>query len=133
MPDRYYIDDKDRELYKKMEKEGIFSGRNNKEQFMFTLALGFKNKLKLKISTRFGFFYPKDLKPEDEALINAVVLMEKSVDALSDDKVKFQIAEEYARGGLKILVDKIASQEFGSFWKHYELELNEALSEIKVE
>lgn len=128
VPDRLYIDEADRELYDRCEQEGIFfKGCNNKDRFMFAMSIGFKNDFKRSLSKKFGFFYVKDLRTEDESLINAVAVLKHGIDGMVDKKACYVFAEEYARGGIKLLSDKIEAGEYGSFWKHYEKEVNDLL------
>lgn len=126
IPDRLHIDVNDRKLYEKIEEQEMFRGRTRKEQFLFAMALGVRNEVAVPFKTKEGFFLTKDLRPEDEALINAVILWSKdSVDILSDKEKVYKIAEEYAHAGIRLLVDKIESVEFGSFWKQFEKDLYE--------
>jgi len=126
MPDRVYIDKEDRSLYEKIENENMFKEKTRKEQFLFAMAIGFESKFKRPFNTREGFFLIKDLRPEDEALINAVALHENnSVEVLSDKEKVFKIAEEYAHAGIKLLADRIESMQSGSFYKQFDKELHE--------
>lgn len=127
-PDRVYIDKEDRSLYEKIENENIFKEKTRKEQFLFAMAIGFENDIKQPLSNKesSGLFLLKDLGPEDKALINAVALHESnSIEVLADKGKVFKIAEEYAHAGIKLLVDKIESTQFGSFHKQLEKELHE--------
>ncbi len=131
-PDRLNVDPKDRrELYKKIEEEKIFKDKTRKEQFLFAMAIGFKSNIRIPLKAKDGFFLVKDLRAEDEALINSLALFtNNSVEVLADKEKVFKIAEEYAHAGIRLLVDKIESTEFGSFWKHFERELCEIFDEI---
>jgi len=135
IPDRFYIDKSDRKLYEKIEEEEMFKGKNRKDEFLFAMAIGFKNKVKPSLKTpKDGFFLTKDLKPEDEALINAMAVWESnSVDVLSNKEEVFKIAEEYAHGGARILHDSIGSTQFGSFSKQFEKMLHEIYEELMNE
>lgn len=127
--DRLHIEHNDRELYTKKisDFDEIFKKKNNKELFLFAMAYGFKNKMRVPFKRRDGFFLEKDLKPDDVSLLNAVALYEtNSVDTLLDKGKIYQIAEEYAHAGIRLLVDRIDAIEFVSFWKHFEKELFEA-------
>lgn len=131
IPDRLYIDKDDRQLYEKLEEEEMFNGRTRKEEFLFTMAIGFKNKIKRPLDKNEGFFLTKDLRPEDETLINALAIWEtNSVDVLSNKEEVFKIAEEYAHGGVRILHDSIGSTQFGSFSKQFEKTLHEIYEEL---
>jgi hypothetical protein len=131
-PDRFYVDLNDRKLYEKIENEQVFSDKTRKEQFMFAMATGFRNGVKRPIETREGFFLAKDLRSEDEALMYALALFDHdSPEVLLDRKEVFQIAEQYAHAGIRLLADKVESVEFGSFDKIYERELKTLLDEIE--
>lgn len=132
MPDRINIDKKDRELYRKLDTEEFLkfkdSGgeRTRKEQFLLAMAIGFKNNMKCSLNNKEGFFLIKDLLPKDEALINAIAINDhNSVEILADIAEVYKIAEEYAHAGVKLLVDKIGSIEFGKFEKIFEQEIYE--------
>jgi len=133
VPDRLYIDESARDLYEKIKDESIFKGKNRKEQFLFAMAVGFKNNIKIPIKKTEGLFLEKDLKPEDEALINAIAIYDAaSIDILSNKGQVYKIAEEYANGGIRILVDKIDSTQFGSFEKILEKDLLEMYKNITL-
>jgi dnd system-associated protein 4 len=134
IPDRFYIDKDDRKLYEKIEEEDMFKGRARKEEFLFAMAIGFKNKIHRPLNKRENFFLTKDLKPEDETLINALAIKKhNSVEVLSNKEGVFKIAEEYAHGGIKILSDEIESTQFGSFSKQFEKMLHEIYEELMNE
>lgn len=123
-PDRFYIDEGTRELYSKLESEPIFKNKSRKEQFLFTMGLGFKNSLKVPIKKTDGFFLAKDLKQDDEALIYSLALYDKkTIEILADKAAVYKIAEEYANGGIQMLTDKINSTQYGSFDRILEMEL----------
>lgn len=134
VPDRLFVDDSDREIYEKCEREGIFvKGLNNKDKFIFALSIGFKNDYKRTVKMKFGFFHVRDLRPEDEALIYSIAILKNKIDIMSDKKNVYNLVEEYARGGIKILSDQIESGAYGSYWKHYEQEISDLLNNIPPE
>jgi len=56
LPDRLGIDKADRELYDHdTVKNEILRGRRRKEQFLFAMAIGFKNRVKRPLDTREGW------------------------------------------------------------------------------
>jgi len=128
-PDRLYIDYDDRDVYKKLADElDLFKGTTTKEQFLFTMAIGFKHRTRIPLVKKENWFLKKDMKPDDEALVNAVALADaRSVDILSDAGAVFKIAEEYAHAGLAILHDKVGTGQFGTFSKRFEGELSDIL------
>jgi len=132
IPDRLYIDDKDRELYQMLSKESsLFRGKINRDQFLFTAAIGVTNNMRIPIQRKENWFLTKDLRPEDNALFNAIALAEtESTDILSDKNEIYKIVEEYAHAGIKILSNEMVSVEFGSFHKHLEKQLNDIYSTL---
>lgn len=136
MPDRFYIDKEDRPYYLKAEEENIinFKNKNQKEQFLLAMAVGFENDQKRELKTRDGFFYPKDLKPEDKTSINALAIHEHgSIDVLGNEKEIFEIAEQYASAGIRILVDSIDRMQFGKFDKIFEKDLLDILNRTVID
>ena len=132
LPDRLYIDRADRELYNHHTvKNEILAGRENKEQFLFAMAIGFKNQVKRPLDAREGFVLTTYMRPEDEALIDMVAIYDTgSADVLSDREVVFRIAEEYAHAGIRLLYDKATSGQPGSFFKKLEIELFGLLEDL---
>ena len=126
MPERIFIDKEDRSFYERVKKENTlnFQNKNQKDQFLLAVAIGFDNKQKRGIKIKDEFFYDFDLRPEDTALLNAVALYEGStVDIIDDDKKVFNIAQQYASAGIRILCDTIDNVQFGEFDKHFEKDL----------
>lgn len=122
-PDRLYIHKEDRKLYEMLDEEDLLK-RTRKEQFMFVMAFGYNNKIKRHLETREGLFLTKDMRLEDEALINAIAINDAdSIEILSNKEEVFKIAEEYAHAGIRLLYDKIKSTQFGSFEKQFEKEI----------
>lgn len=139
VPDRINIDKKDRELYNKLDHEEMLrhkdkgGRRTRKEQFLIAMAIGFRNKIRCPLESKEGWFLIKDLKLEDEALIDSIaVYSTHSVDVLSNREEVFKIVEEYAHAGIRLLVDKIFSISHGSFEKQFENELNNIYSEMRL-
>ena len=136
IPDRINIDKNDREIYNTLDHEEMlrFKGgrRTRREQFMFSLAVGFNRGLKNEIKNKEGWFNSRELQPEDYAILNAIAIFHTgSVDVLIQPEQIFKIAEEYAHVGIKILSDKITNTQFGSFNKNFEKELTELHKKIK--
>ena len=131
--DRLFIDEKDRELYDRLQSTDIFKGKTRKEQFLFALGFAFRRAVKRPVSKREGFFLAKDMRPEDEALLNAVAVYDtKSLHVLPDKATVFKIAEEYAHAGIRVLVGEIESSQPGTFEKRLEKELHDMSSELGV-
>ena len=125
VPERLSIDKADRKLYEQCTISGeVLAGRANKEQFLFAMAIGFKNQVKRPLDAKDGFVRLVSMRPEDEALIDAVAIHDTgSADILSDREAVFRIAEEYAHAGIRLLYDSVTSGQPGSFHKKLEVEL----------
>jgi hypothetical protein len=122
----------DRAIYNKLEND-IFEGKSRKEQFLFAMALGFKNDVRRSLKGKDGFFLAKDLGPIEESLINTIAIgATDSVDILANRSAVYEIAEEYAHGGIRILCGKVESTQFGSFYKQFEKELVEIYDGINL-
>jgi len=135
IPDRLYIEESDRELYKKIEEAiDLFAKKTRKEQFIFAMAYGFSNKTRIPLKKKNDLFLAKDLKAEDEAIVNAIAICEKgSLEIITDKNFTYSIAEEYAHAGIRLLYEKIESIEFGSFWKDFEKDLFESFNNINFD
>ena len=136
IPDRINIDKKDRDLYNKLDNEVMLKSkggaRTRKEQFLTAMAIGFKNKVRRPLDSKDGFVLLKDLHSDDMALINSISIYEtESVEVLSDIGKVFNIAEEFAHGGIRLLVDKIDSISHGSFEKQFEKEICDLYNRFK--
>ena len=144
-PDRFYIDESDKRLYKEIEQELFISRytengekrqikKGNKERFLLAMAIGFNmgKGHRIKLKKKFGFFFDNVLYPADRALISSIAVFEKkgSVDILTDKEDVNTIAEEYARAGIKTLHGKIRGKEFGTFSKRFEKMLFEVNKKI---
>ena len=136
-PDRLHIDKADRDFYNHdMLQNELFQSCTNKEQFLFAMAVGFKNGVNWELKTQDGFLRTEYLREEDEALIDAVALYHSSktgenpVEILSDRDKVFVIAEEYAHAGIKLIYDNLTSGQPGSFFKKLELDLFTQIHEM---
>ena len=133
MPDRFYIDKEDRPYYQKAIEENIvnFKNKNQKEQFLLAMAIGFENDQKRELKTKDGFFFSNYLGSEDKTLINALAIhVHGGSDILANEKEVFEIAEQYASAGIRILAESIDKVQFGKFDKIYEKDLLDILNRI---
>ena len=130
IPDRLYIDKTDKELFDSEILNEVFSGKDNKDKFLFAMSIGFRNDLKYTLQSREGYVRAEYLQLNDEALIDSLAIYDsQSVDVISDRERVFKIAEEYARGGIRLLYDKLTSSQPGSYIKKLESELYGILEE----
>jgi len=134
--DRLYIDEQgDKKIYDNLrDNEEFFkNNKENKDLFLFAMVFGFINERRLPFTgKKLGYFLEKNLKYEDHILLNVLAIHEtQSLDILNDKEKIFNIAEEYAHGGLKLLNDDIESIQFGTFSKNFEMKLNELIQKNK--
>lgn len=131
-PDTFDFDRSDRKLYKDdaLASE-IFTGMQNRDMFLLAMAFGFRKKVRRPLETREHFFQARDLRPEDEVLVDSVAIHDTgSAEVLSDRKAVFKIAEEYAHAGIRLLHDTATSGQPGSFIKKLEYDLFSLLGEL---
>jgi len=129
--DRLYVGKGDKELYDRLADEWILRNKTRKEQFLLAMAFGFKSGVRRELDQRDEFFFRKDLRVEDEALLDAVAIQaEGTLDVLSDEERVLSIAQEYAHAGIRLLADEIEGASFGSFEKKFERELFEAFKAL---
>jgi len=129
MPALINIDKKDLELYKSLGKEVLnFGEREEKEQFLFALATGFKYHDKSELSRKHPYFRSSYLLPKDISLLRAVALFEtKDVEILNNWAKIFDIAEMYAHSGIRLLFENVKNTPLGKFEKKLEEELIEKI------
>lgn len=124
--DRLYIGEGDRDLYDHLVEEWILRDTTRREQFLLAMAYGFGNDVRRELEQRDEFFFRKDLRPGDEAILDAVAIeAEGSAEVLADKERVLSIAQEYAHAGIRLLADEIESSSFGSFEKQFEKGLSD--------
>jgi hypothetical protein len=134
IPDRLYIHTKDKELYDMLLKTKFFSGKSNKELFLFAMAIGFKNQVRREISSKLEFVRTEYLKEKDYALLYSLAIFETGkTNIVNNEAEVYKIAEEYAHGGIQLLVEKVKGSNSEFFEKQLELELYEYYNKIKAE
>ena len=133
--DRLFVDKEDRKFYEKLESEDLFLNKSKREHFLYAMAIGFKNNVRLPLESKDGLFHTADLRPEDESLIKtlALVTTDNNFEILSNKEDMYTIAEEYAHGGIRIIIDKIESKPFGSYELHCEKDLFDAFNKLDIE
>jgi len=123
-PDRLFIRKKDKKIYDRILEKGSplsrDNGFENKDIFMLAMSLGHQAKNRKTLDMKLGYFLSKNLDEDDKATLSALAIAEeKDLEVLVDMKRIFQIAEEYAVGGIHLLNDKVFSG-IGSFSKRFE-------------
>lgn len=129
-------------LWGKEHKDSPFHNKPKQVLFLLAMTLGYRSenqakdissgkKVKKVEWTRFSY-----LSPKEKTLMNSIAIAseEGGLKVLLDKKRVFQIAEQYAAGGIKLLREKVLSKDaFGSFDKIWENELNEEYALLKKE
>lgn len=126
-PKTFDRDNDDIEIHKSLKKDypSLFNDFDNKDYFIFSLSFGFanENRIPLKRKASGGYFRAETLTPSEWALIKTVAICEESEEVLNDPPKIYQIAEEYAHGGLILLHENLQSLQFGSAEKWLEKEV----------
>ncbi len=133
IPDRLSIEKNDKVKYEKLQEENIFKDMDNKDLFIFAMSYGYSKNVFKNLDSKEGYVRTEYLKPEDWALINSLSIDKDSVDILGNPEKTFQLAEQYANGGIKLLAEKINSIQFGSFDKYLEKDEFEIYTSIMAD
>jgi len=130
--DRLYVDKRDLKDFNRLkEKDSPFVGAQNKDVFLAAMVIGYKERSKIELKKKEGYFRKDYLTDQDIALIRAIsVSDEDSLNVLLNEQKVFSIAEQYAAGGIKLLKTRVFSGEFGSYGKKLESELLRAYGQI---
>lgn len=125
-PEILYCERDERQLYDQLKEEEIFKNMDLKHVFMMAFAKGVQAKKRNPLKNRAsgGLIREAYLDDRERALIRAVAIAEEGkLGVLLDEKRVYQIAEEYASGGIRLLKNEVCSGDFGSYSKR----LGEAL------
>lgn len=122
--EKFYIDITDRPIYDRLEKV-LPLKMSKKDLFMFALVIGYKNKKKEPtIFKKSEFFWADNLKIEDEIIIKSIAISDSGdIGILQNPEILVENIQNYAHGGILILKDKF--EQYGSFTKHIEKEVQE--------
>jgi hypothetical protein len=130
--DRIYIEKGEiEEVYDNIQ---LIEGEQRKDQFILAMAIGFELHDRIPLKAKQTLFLTKYLKPEDEALINALALYESDdVEILADKGEVFKIAEEYANAGIQFLKQDEEQAQMTSFNKIFEKKIVDLYNEIELD
>ena len=135
-PDRFNINDSDREIYEKIAKDnlGPFKSKDNKHVFMVAMIYGYKFGKRIPLhGKKFGFIRAEYLTKEEMTIVRSLAINENnSLDVLLDKNEVFKVAEEYANTGIKLLKKDIYGEMqdvYGDYYKRLGSELLEHLKE----
>jgi len=130
--DRFYIDNNDKDLYRRLKEQvNLFSDRDNKDMFIFAVCYGFKNDFRKSLSSKFGFVRAEYLKEDDWALLKVLAVKADNIEVLNNQDKIIEIAEEYAHGGIELLIKDVNESQYDSFEKNFELLLFELVNQVQ--
>lgn len=131
-PTRLNINKSDRKKYDKLlGKKSVFAGKDNKDIFMMAMVIGYSRGVKTDLTRKEGYVRFEYLKDRDKSIIKSIAVADTgTLNVLLDKRNVYSIAEKYAAGGIKLLVDMIFGSGYGSFKKKLESELIEEFEKI---
>ena len=132
-PDRLYVEKSDIKLYDRLKEiDSPLKGKENKELFIMSMILGFKEEGTKELNKKEGYVRTAYLTSEEKSLIRAIAIDKVGALAVLLDKKKvYSIAEQYAAYGIKLLHDQVFSGEYGTYAKKLESELVQMFEENK--
>ncbi|QCJ47228.1 hypothetical protein [Haloprofundus sp. MHR1] len=106
-----HIDSERRDMFEALQNstDSPFYGSENYDLFMFVLGYGYKNTVPETIKNKKGAFFGRGrLSDQQQAVIEAVaVAEERDVQVLRDQRMVYEIAEEYANAGIELLHGRV--------------------------
>jgi hypothetical protein len=129
--DRIFIDKKDRadfeSLRDRTDSPFVLGKQHaqNKEVFLAAMVVGFHEGGRIEVKNKEEWIFIDYLSKEEDAMIKAIAIAEEgNLNVLLDEQKVYSIAQEYATGGISLLMAKVFSGEyFGSYAKKLESEL----------
>lgn len=128
-PDRLYIGKDDKKKYDKL-RENAFAHasenlRQDKQLFMLALAYGVYYGRRETLEGKQGFFLTDRLKDADEQLLKSVAVAAEGEKILMRHSDVYSIAEQYAHGGLDLLLSDAMNSSLGTFETKLEKDLTD--------
>lgn len=110
-----HIDSERRDMFEALQnsEDSPFYESENHDLFMFALGYGYKNTVPETIKNKKGAFFGRgSLSEHQQAVIEAVaVAEERDVHVLRDQRMVYEIAEEYANAGIELLHGRVLGPE----------------------
>lgn len=113
--DRVYISGSDRPIYDTLKKysDSPLKGRKNKEIFMMAMIIGFyKTGVRTELKNPVDYDHVENLGPDRRTIIKAIAVAEEGMNVLDDEEKIYNIANEYAATGIKILESMVNNHEY---------------------
>lgn len=112
-----------------------FYQKTMKEVFMYALGIGFRNRKRVPLKKGTGSIPRTTFSDQDLSIIKAIAIAEKkSVDVLfgENTRERFKIAEEYANGGIDLLLYQVFGSDPGDPDKKMEQHLRDILAGSQI-
>lgn len=119
---------KEHEQFKELTESKLspFHNRTMKDVFMYALGIGFAEGKRIGLKKKIGVIPRTTFSEADLALIKAIAISERgTMDILFEENIKeaFEIAEEYANGGITTLYALVFGEDPGDPDRKMEQEL----------
>lgn len=119
-----YIRESDRKHYDRLSQDAPFSGQREKVLFMMAMITGFLKGERIKLDKKKDYTRTEYLTEEEKLVIKAIAIYESGdLKVLADRKEVYLIAEEFAAGGIGILIEDVCGPQYGTFVKRFESQL----------
>jgi len=130
------IQKSDLEHYMRLkEKDSPIANKDRKDLFLLSMCIGYHSGSRIKTSEwgkKETYVRLEYLNESEKSMINALSIAEEgNLEVLFDMKKVYSLAEEYAAGGINILLDMVLSGGYGSFSKRLESKLLEQYDKIQ--
>ena len=131
-----YIQKSDLEHYKRLkENDSPIAKKERKHLFLLAMSIGYHFGSRINTSEwgkKETYVRVEYLDESEKSIINAISVAEEgNLETLFDMKNVYTVAEEYASGGINILLDMVLSGGYGSFSKRLESKLLEQYEKIQ--
>ncbi len=110
------VDVANHELFEKLKdyERSPFYGRTMKDIFIFAMSLGYSEKMRKRLTKRKGTIPEATLDDDEKWLIRTIAIAEeKTLDILFDETKIYEIAEEYANAGIRLLASTLLNDKPG--------------------
>ncbi|MBI5002095.1 hypothetical protein HZC31_01805 [Candidatus Woesearchaeota archaeon] len=118
----FNLDKENQDDYKKIQKTDFFKGKDLKDIFIFSMALGFKYGMRQKVPKKYPLINAS-VSRKETWLIASIAVKEEGVKILKDTAKMRNIAEEFAHAGFQILKKRFLEQAEENPVKRIEKEL----------
>lgn len=108
---------------------GYGRGAPMKDVFVFSVAMGYRNKSRTPLRKRKGSIPFTTFNDDEKWLMKVIAIAERGgLEVLFDEKEVYKIAEEYANAGVRLLHNFVFGEQPGDIDKRIEADVRVALS-----